>query len=82
MTDYTPVACGFHSELELAIMHGQQLKISWQEVDKLQNKANTETIKPIDLIVRDHKEYLVIEDQSGQRNLRLDYIIDVLARDE
>ena len=73
MTDYTPIDCGKYSEYELAIMHAQQLRISWREPD---GQLHVAVITPTDLVTRDHEEFLLADDASGgSLELRLDYII-------
>ena len=72
MSDYKPVDCGFHSELEVAIMHGSTLKVRYHQPNQ---PAQELLIKPIDLQTRQHEEYLIFENQQGNRNeLRLDYL--------
>ncbi len=75
--DYQPVDCGFHSELELAIMHDRRLTIRWQQAD---GAAQQQSLKPIDLITRQHQEFLVYEDEAGQRDeIRLDNLLQVVS---
>jgi Rho-binding antiterminator len=77
MSDYIPVDCGVHSEYELAIMHHQQLRLSWKGVD---GQTHLETVTPIDLRVRQHEEFLVVRNQMQQTSeLRLDRILSAVA---
>jgi Rho-binding antiterminator len=72
MTDYTPTDCGTYSEYELAVMHGQHLRISWQSPG---GQARIEVCKPVQLVTRIHEEFLVVHGYDGQRlELRLDHI--------
>ncbi len=76
MKKYHPIDCGFHSEFELAIMHKKMLKISSRD------NENTviQTIKPIDLVTRNHEEFLIVEDEKGEcSEIRLDHIIEILS---
>lgn len=73
MTDYTPIDCGLHSEYELAIMQQRKLRVSWTDPG---GQAHVETLRPLDLITRQHEEFMVAETANQQRiELRLDYII-------
>ncbi len=72
MTDYTSIDCGQHSEFELAIMHKTKLQLCWHAPGK---EKHTEQITPIDLISRNHEEFLLVESAHGeQQEIRLDYI--------
>lgn len=73
MTDYTPIDCGQHSETELAILRGRQLRISWHDPDV---QTRMETLRPMDLQTRNHEEFLVAKTASGNMlQLRLDHIL-------
>lgn len=75
MKKYHPVDCGFHSKFELAIMHKKRLSISLRDNENTVNQ----TIKPIDLVARNHEEFLIVEDEKGKScEIRLDHIIDIL----
>ena len=70
---YTPVACGLHSEYELAIMHKASLRLTWLDADNMQH---TDTLAPEDLITRNQEEYLRARNSQGQvYEIRLDKII-------
>lgn len=72
MTDYTPIDCGQHSDYELAIMHRQCLRISWQLPG---GQSRIEVVTPVDLVTRNHEEFLIVDDRDGKRlELRLDHI--------
>ncbi len=73
MTDYTPIDCGLHSQYELAIMHGETLQLEWRDEAGQQHSAS---VKPIDLLVRNHEECLLAETREGERlQIRLDRIV-------
>ena len=77
MTDYTPIDCGKHSEYELAIMQGRLLRLSWQDGE---GQAHIAVLLPLDLLTRNHEEFLVGRDEQDNRvELRLDYIIKIEA---
>lgn len=72
MTDYTPIDCGQYSEYELAILQRKRLRISWRDAT---GQACIEVFTPLDLVTRDHAEFLVVTRSDGQRReLRLDHI--------
>ncbi len=82
MNEYQPVDCNFHSELELAIMHKKIFKISWNKQGEKNDEKNdlAQMCKPIDLVTRNHEEFLIIEDQESVRSeVRLDHIMAVSA---
>lgn len=70
-SQYQPISCELYSEFELAIMHGTKVKLVWQESEQ----TNIATVTPIDLLTREHQEFLVAEDHHRQRlEVRLDHI--------
>jgi Rho-binding antiterminator len=72
MTDYTPIDCAQYSEYELAIMHRQRLRICWQEPG---GQLHIDVFTPVDLVTREHEEFLVVNGGDEQRlELRLDHI--------
>jgi len=60
---YTPIPCERYSELELAILHRQALRIRWRR-DGLDHIA---TVHPLDLRTRRGAEYLQLRDSAGRR---------------
>ena len=73
MTDYTPIDCGLHSEYELAIMHGDTLRLEWRDESCRQHIGS---VKPLDLQARNHEEFLLAETREGERlQIRLDRIV-------
>ncbi len=75
MTGYAPIDCGVHSRLELAIMHGDMLEMSWRPTGRSQR---TDIVKPVDLITRNHEEFLVVIADEEPAEIRLDQIIDFM----
>ena len=72
--DYTPIACGLFSEYEVAIMHGEILRLHWRDASGMDH---IDRVLPLDLQTREHCEYLMAEDcADGSRlEIRLDRII-------
>ncbi|HEB60110.1 MAG TPA: transcriptional antiterminator, Rof [Gammaproteobacteria bacterium] len=72
MTDddsYRPIDCGRHSELELAIMHRQWLRVAWHE----DGGSHVEALLPRDLETREGVEYLLADNHDGTTHrIRLD----------
>ena len=72
MTDYTPIDCALYSEYELAIMQRQRLRICWQQPG---GQPHIEVFTPVDLVTRNHEEFLVVNSPDHPRlELRLDHI--------
>jgi transcriptional antiterminator Rof (Rho-off) len=72
MSDYEVVSCASHSEYELWIMHGEQLRVRWFDEDGLEH---TEVLRPVELETRQGEEYLVARTESNKRRrIRLDKI--------
>ena len=66
-TDYKPIACGSHSELEHAVMHRKKLNL-------VANGAEMEGVAS-DMMTKNRAEYLVLTDNDGNRHeCRLDQI--------
>lgn len=73
MTDYTPIDCALYSEYELAILQHRRLRVSWRGDD---GQARIDVCTPLDLVTRNHAEFLVVSRADGQQlELRLDRII-------
>ena len=69
MTDYRPVSCQLHSELELAALRGEVITIAVKtEAGPEENRG-----KAVDLITRAGAEYLLFRHLDGrQQAIRLD----------
>lgn len=74
MTDYNPIPCDDHDRLELAVMHGTPLQITYRdEAGHMQTETH---VRATDVQTRDGAEWLTIKFPSGEtRNLRLDWIV-------
>ena len=69
--DYTPISCASYSELELAIMHKQWLRVAWKE----RGTDHVESLLPLNLETCNREEFLIAETQVGnQLRIRLDYL--------
>lgn len=69
---YIPIACSFHDEYEIAIMHNKNLNIEWIDDGGKAHKGN---ILPTDILVKGGEEFLVAQDkEGGQLCIRLDKI--------
>ncbi len=71
MSDYNPVACATHSEYELAIMQGRRMRLKWHDAD---GGAHQGVVRPLDLVTRNHAEYLLVEHDGRREEIRLDRI--------
>ena len=73
-SQYTPVSCAQHSELELAIMRSNNLQVSWK--DERGNQQDS-TLMPTDLLTEHGCEYLVARGTDcNDKKIRLDMIIE------
>jgi transcriptional antiterminator Rof (Rho-off) len=71
---YKPVSCASHSEYELAIMQKRTLRLHWQDA---RGNTNIEEVLPINLLTRNHSEYLLLINKRGERKqIRLDKITE------
>ncbi|OBS08369.1 WYL domain-containing protein [Acidihalobacter prosperus] len=72
--EYTPIACDRYSELELAILRRQRLRLSLRGRGGLRR---IETLDPVNLRTRRQAEYLIARNPAGlARVLRLDRIAE------
>lgn len=79
MTDYQPIPCASYDHYEIAILHGQLLRVTWRDDQAL---VHVETLRPRDLQTRAGEEYLLAETTAGQTlMLRLDKILRAEAPD-
>lgn len=74
MTDYKPISCDDHDRLELAVMHGTPLQITYRN-EAVDTQTDTH-IRATDVKTKDGAEWLTFKLSSGEtRTLRLDWII-------
>ena len=74
MTDYRPIACSQYSELEVLAL--QRVRVTLVGTDE----AGAEVVLTgtiVDLVTRDHAEYLVLENTAGRHSLRLDRLDEI-----
>ena len=72
-TDYIPIDCNLYSEYELAIMHSEQLRLSWRDSG---GNVHIGIVTPIDLRTRSGAEFLVAREREGEAfMIRLDRIV-------
>jgi len=74
--DYTPISCATHSELELEIMHRQQLQVEWHESGDTADSLRSAIISPLDLLTRAGEEFLIcrLDQIKTKLRIRLDRI--------
>lgn len=74
MADYNPISCDDHDRLELAVMHGTPLQITYRDAA---GHTQTEThVRATDVTTKDGAEWLTFQFSSGEtRALRLDWIV-------
>jgi Rho-binding antiterminator len=65
--EYQPINCDDYDNLELACQHHLVLTLKMRSGEIVEAKAN-------DLLMRKKVEYLVVEANGEQRDLRLDHI--------
>jgi len=65
--EYQPINCDDYDNLELACQHHLVLTLKMRSGEIVEAKAN-------DLLMRKKVEYLVVEVNGAQRDLRLDHI--------
>ena len=74
MADYNPISCDDHDRLELAVMHGTPLQLTYRDEA---GQTQTEThVRATDVKTKDGAEWLTFKLSSGEtRSLRLDWIV-------
>ena len=71
MTDYQPLNCDLHDELEIAAMRGKPVQLQWKESDGAQRKALA-VIRDIE--VRGGEEFLLFDVDGESLRIRLDQL--------
>lgn len=72
MSEYKPVTCAFHSELELSILQRVEISLRWRKPGGELVQAR---VRPLDLVTRNSEEFLLIQQENGQQEeIRLDYV--------
>ena len=68
---YRPVSCARYAELELSILHGNQLCLVWRQGNVLYYRR----VSPYDLRTCNHEEFLLCRSHVGENlKIRLDCI--------
>lgn len=71
MTDYKHISCLSYERLELAIMHGEKLHLTWDDANVVYDRVVT----PLDLCARAGAEFLRFRGADGHADeVRLDRI--------
>jgi len=77
MSDYQPISCANYDHFEIAILHGQCMRVTWHDEEAL---VHVEILRPRDLQTRNGEEFLLAETQAGRHiELRLDKIVQAQA---
>lgn len=70
-TDYQPISCASYDQYEIAIMHGNKLRLTWQNG----NVTYDQVITPLNLRTAQGAEFLILRLASGEiAEVRLDHI--------
>ena len=74
-SDYRPIDCDQHDILELAIMHGEKLRV------RFDGETDSHFITPLELSAREGEEFLRYRGTGGVHEVRLDKLKE-LDRDQ
>jgi transcriptional antiterminator Rof (Rho-off) len=70
-TDYVPISCALYDTYEIAILHRQRLRLSWDQ----QGTIHCEAVTPLSLETRRGEEFLHARKADGTMQVfRLDQI--------
>jgi len=75
MTRYQPLKCDLHDYLEIACLRGYQLDIELIDGQQLMARAVTTRTSS------DKEEFLVIEQQGAQQEIRLDQLLAITPQE-
>lgn len=75
MTRYQPLNCDLHDYLEIACLRGYQLDIELVDGQRLMARAVTTRTSS------DKEEFLLIEQQGAQQEIRLDQLLAITPQD-
>lgn len=75
MTRYQPLNCDLHDYLEIACLRGYQLNIELVDGQRLMARAVTTRTSS------DKAEFLVIEQQGAQQEIRLDQLLAITPQE-
>jgi transcriptional antiterminator Rof (Rho-off) len=74
MSDYHPIDCDLHSELEWLILRKQPVVIRWQDPDR--GPQITDAMLQ-DLVTQEGAEWLIARNEFAPLRLRLDWLDQV-----
>lgn len=70
-TDYQPISCANYDQYEIAIMHGNNMRLTWQT----DNVVYDQVVTPLGLRTAHSEEYLTLRLAGGEIvEVRLDHI--------
>lgn len=70
--EYKPISCDLHSQYELWIIRGQDIKLAWHDDNGI---TRIERVTPLDVKAETGVEYLFFQDKLMlQHRIRLDRI--------
>ena len=70
--EYKPISCDLHSQYELWIIRGQDIKLAWHDDNDI---THIEQVTPLDVRAETGVEYLFFQDKLMlQHRIRLDRI--------
>jgi transcriptional antiterminator Rof (Rho-off) len=70
-TNYQPISCANYDQYEIAIMHGSNMRMTWQTG----NVTYDQVVTPLNLRTAHGEEYLLLRLASGETaEVRLDRI--------
>ena len=72
MSDYQPIDCGVHSELELLAMHRTQVCLEIRQADNQMEEIHG---RVLDVFTKEGAEYLRLATEEEELNVRLDRIL-------
>ena len=71
MTDYQPLNCDLHDELEIAALRGTPVRLQWKEVNGTQRSA-LGVVRDVE--VSNGEEFLLFEVDGERLRIRLDQL--------
>lgn len=71
MTDYQPLNCDLHDELEIAAMRGKPVQLQWRDVDGTR-RTGMGVVRNIE--VSNGEEFLIVEVDGERLRIRLDQL--------
>ena len=72
-SDYQPVSCDYHDQLEAAAMHKQPVELEFEENGTRHNERGIIA----DVFTREGAEYVTVKGESASLEIRLDRILSM-----